>query len=192
MDLQSALICGLVFVVSAVILLLISAFGIKEKSYEEALAEQKKLTSGLLGTGQKPKPKEKKQKKAGKKVKEKTVTNVEAETVEEVDNSETVVSENTSDEQPHSKLHVEFEPDPAVIEPPVSKVKSYLLLTFFIIISRQRLILFIHSILMFPSFYLVKTAVVIVYLLYVVDIKGTSKFFLKLKNIWRLYILFFF
>lgn len=128
MDLQSALVCGLVFVVSAAILLLISMFGIKEKSYEEALAEQKKLTSGLLGTGQKPKPKEKKQKKAGKKVKEKTTTNVEREAVEEVVSSQPVspVAEVVPDVPSHSKLHVEFEPDPAVLEQPqTSKVGVY-------------------------------------------------------------------
>lgn len=118
MDLQSALVCVLVFVVSAAILLLISMFGMREKSYEEALAEQRQLTSGLLGTNQRPKPKEKKQKKAGKKVKEKIVTSasVETETTEESEATE-VVSEVVQNDTPSlspSKSHVEFEEPPVV------------------------------------------------------------------------------
>lgn len=68
MDVQTALLGVAIFVISGVVLLLISIFGIKEKSYEEALAEQRQQTNVLLGTHNKIKPKEKKQKKAGKKV----------------------------------------------------------------------------------------------------------------------------
>lgn len=119
MDLQSALVCVLVFVVSAAILLLISMFGMREKSYEEALAEQRQLTSGLLGTNQRPKPKEKKQKKAGKKVKEKIVTSVssvETETTEESEATEVVsdVAQNDTPSLSPSKSHVEFEEPPVV------------------------------------------------------------------------------
>ncbi|GLV33417.1 aluminum tubes [Carabus blaptoides fortunei] len=118
MDLQSALVCVLVFVVSAAILLLISMFGMREKSYEEALAEQRQLTSGLLGTYQRPKPKEKKQKKAGKKVKEKIVTSasVETETTEESEATEVVteVVQNDTPSLSPSKSHVEFEEPPVV------------------------------------------------------------------------------
>lgn len=68
MDVQTALLGVAIFVISGVVLLLISVFGIKEKSYEEALAEQRQQTNVLLGTHNKTKPKEKKQKKTGKKV----------------------------------------------------------------------------------------------------------------------------
>ncbi|GLV33324.1 hypothetical protein CBL_08594 [Carabus blaptoides fortunei] len=66
--------------------------------YKEALAEQRQLTSGLLGTNQRPKPKEKKQKKAGKKVKERIWTSA---------------SNDTPSLSP-SKSHVEFEEPPVV------------------------------------------------------------------------------
>lgn len=69
MDLYVALIGIGVFIVSAAILLLVAVFGIKEKSYEEAVAEQRQQTNALLGINNKPKAKEvKKQKKAHKKV----------------------------------------------------------------------------------------------------------------------------
>lgn len=69
MEIQAAIIGVAIFVVSGIILLSISLFGIKEKSYEEALAEQRQQTNALLGQQTKSKPKEnKKQKKAGKKV----------------------------------------------------------------------------------------------------------------------------
>lgn len=47
MDFHTSLICIGVVIVSAVILCL-SMFGIKEKSYEEAIAEQRKLPDDLL------------------------------------------------------------------------------------------------------------------------------------------------
>ncbi|KAK7870986.1 hypothetical protein R5R35_012185 [Gryllus longicercus] len=74
MDLQSALICGGVAAVSAVVIYVISVFSMREKTYEEAIAEQRKLPEEnlLLGRSAKDKAKDKKQKKLGKKVKEKT------------------------------------------------------------------------------------------------------------------------
>lgn len=47
MDMQTTLVCLGAVIVSAVILCL-SIFGIKEKSYEEAIAEQRKLPDDLL------------------------------------------------------------------------------------------------------------------------------------------------
>lgn len=149
MDFQGALICVLVFVVSGAILLLISMFGIKEKTYEEALAEQRKLTSGLLGTNQKLKmSKEKKQKQKEKKEnkkmnKEKNEKAKAKETEDEVDSKEEQETVPTEIPQPvhssHSKLHVEFD-EPTVLEspPPVIKVSIrinpfrflFLLITF--------------------------------------------------------------
>lgn len=131
MDLQSALVCVLVFVVSGTILFLISMFGMREKSYEEALAEQRQLTGGLLNSG-KLKTKDKKPKKTGKKVKEKPTAGSAngngAEIKEGEDRDVTDVKEETPiaaaaiSASGHAKPHVEFE-EPAVIEAPVNKDK---------------------------------------------------------------------
>ena len=48
MDLQTGLVCVGVVIVSAVVIFLVSMFGMREKSYEEALAEQRKLPDDLL------------------------------------------------------------------------------------------------------------------------------------------------
>lgn len=48
MDFQTTLIYGGVVVVSAAVIFLVSVLGIKEKSYEEAIAEQRKLPDDLL------------------------------------------------------------------------------------------------------------------------------------------------
>lgn len=69
MDIQTALISLAIFAISAGILIFIAMFGMKEKSYEEALAEQRQQANALLGTHIRTKPKEKKTKKANKKVK---------------------------------------------------------------------------------------------------------------------------
>lgn len=61
------LVVGFV-VLSGAVLLIISMFGIKEKSYEEAIAEQKQQSNVLFGSINRTKSKEKKQKKVGKKV----------------------------------------------------------------------------------------------------------------------------
>ncbi|KAF5303624.1 hypothetical protein FQA39_LY09871 [Lamprigera yunnana] len=103
MDIQSALIGVAVFLISAGILLFISMFGIKEKSYEEALAEQRQQANALLGVQQRSKPKEKKAKKIYKKGKEKQSSSPgESETTDDVDDKP-LATTNT-----HQKLHVEF------------------------------------------------------------------------------------
>lgn len=66
MDFQIPLVFVSVFSIASVLLIFIFKFGIKEKSYEEALAEQRQQTSVLLGA--KPKAKDKKNKKVVKKV----------------------------------------------------------------------------------------------------------------------------
>ncbi|CAG9860393.1 unnamed protein product [Phyllotreta striolata] len=95
MDLN-LLIFAALFVIASFSLFLIYKFGIKEKSYEEALAEQRLQTNALLGT--KSKTKDKKSKKASKKIKEKA---------EKIEKDEVENSENKESAQP-SKPHVEF------------------------------------------------------------------------------------
>lgn len=68
MDLQVALVSVGLCVLSAVVVYLISVFGMKEKTYEEAIEEQRKRNQDALlsGSGKSDKPKkEKKYKKAG-------------------------------------------------------------------------------------------------------------------------------
>ena len=48
MDIQAGLIYMGVVVISAAVILLVSIFGIHEKSYEEAIAEQRKFPDDLL------------------------------------------------------------------------------------------------------------------------------------------------
>lgn len=64
MDIPIPLIVIFVFVLVLASLLFVYKYGIKEKSYEEALAEQRQQTNALLGA--RPKPKEKKPKKVKK------------------------------------------------------------------------------------------------------------------------------
>lgn len=127
MDVQTGLVYVAVVVISAAVIVLVSMFGIKEKSYEEAIAEQRKLPDDLLlgmlnldletfilydtyymanivkicvlmFIGKKDKGKEKKHKnKAGKKVKEKK------EEKEEKDDKE---------EKPE---HIQFEENPQIL-----------------------------------------------------------------------------
>ncbi|XP_029036615.1 kinectin-like isoform X2 [Osmia bicornis bicornis] len=83
MDVQTGLVYVAVVVISAAVIVLVSMFGIKEKSYEEAIAEQRKLPDDLLFS-KKEKNKEKKHKnKTGKKVKEKKEEKEEKEDKEE-------------------------------------------------------------------------------------------------------------
>ncbi|XP_063994157.1 ribosome-binding protein 1 isoform X2 [Diachasmimorpha longicaudata] len=99
MDLQAGLVYVGIVVVSAVVIFLVSIFGMKEKSYEEAIAEQRKLPDDLL-LGKKEKGKEKKHKnKAGKKVKEK---------------KEEREDKDEKDEKPE---HVQFEETPQILPP---------------------------------------------------------------------------
>ena len=73
MDFHTALVCVGVVVISAIVVFVISMLGIKEKTYEEAIAEQRKMPEQnlLLGRISKDKSKDKKQKKLVKKTKEK-------------------------------------------------------------------------------------------------------------------------
>ncbi|XP_044011749.1 kinectin isoform X3 [Aphidius gifuensis] len=94
MDLQTGLICVGVVCLSAAVILFVSMFGMKEKSYEEAIAEQRKLPDDLL-LGKKDKGKEKKYKnKTGKKVKEK---------------------KEDKDEKDDKSEHVQFEETPQIL-----------------------------------------------------------------------------
>ncbi|KAJ8944172.1 hypothetical protein NQ314_009534 [Rhamnusium bicolor] len=104
MDISTPLIFLSLFLLASLSLFLVYKYGIKEKSYEEALAEQRQQTNALLGV--KPKPKEKKNKKAAKKSKEKT-NPLENET----DESENVDASNVENSQTN-KLHVEFKEEP--------------------------------------------------------------------------------
>lgn len=72
MDFQTALICLCVFVASAVVVYLISVIGIKERTFEEAIQEQKRRSQEevVLSKTEKPK-KEKKYKKWSRQKKEK-------------------------------------------------------------------------------------------------------------------------
>lgn len=63
---STPLIFSALFLLAFCSLFFVYKYGIKEKSYEEALAEQRQTSNVLLGI--KPKPKEKKNKKAAKKV----------------------------------------------------------------------------------------------------------------------------
>lgn len=66
MDFSIPLVFIGLFIVACLSLFFVYIFGMREKSYEEAVAEQRQQTHALLGT--KAKPKEKKPKKAAKKV----------------------------------------------------------------------------------------------------------------------------
>ncbi|XP_018393925.1 PREDICTED: kinectin-like isoform X3 [Cyphomyrmex costatus] len=105
MDVQTGLVYVGIVVLSAAAIAFISMFGIREKSYEEAIAEQRKLPDDLLSS-KKDKNKEKKHKnKAGKKVKEKK---------EEKDDK---------DDKDEKSDHVQFEETPQILppEPPVQE-----------------------------------------------------------------------
>ncbi|XP_018576892.1 ribosome-binding protein 1 isoform X3 [Anoplophora glabripennis] len=112
MDVSTPLIFIALFLLAFCSLFLVYKFGIKEKSYEEALAEQRQTTNALLGV--KPKPKEKKNKKAAKKLKEKTNP-----PGNETDESENIENPNV-DNSPPNKPHVEFKEEPE--EVPIKEV----------------------------------------------------------------------
>lgn len=50
MDVQTGLVYVGIVVLSAAVIAFISMFGIREKSYEEAIAEQRKLPDDLLSS----------------------------------------------------------------------------------------------------------------------------------------------
>ncbi|XP_016845219.1 kinectin isoform X3 [Nasonia vitripennis] len=102
MDVQTGLVYVAVVLVSALVIGFVSVFAMKEKSYEEAIAEQRKLPDDLL-LGKKEKIKEKKHKnKTGKKVKEK---------------------KEEKEEKEEKPEHVQFEETPQILppEPPVQE-----------------------------------------------------------------------
>ncbi|GFY57947.1 uncharacterized protein TNIN_284051 [Trichonephila inaurata madagascariensis] len=72
MDIQTAVICGGVFVFSALVVYLISVFGMRERTYEEAMEEQRRRNQETVSHTKSDKTKkEKKFKKWGKRTKEK-------------------------------------------------------------------------------------------------------------------------
>ncbi|GFR10946.1 uncharacterized protein TNCT_469351 [Trichonephila clavata] len=72
MDIQTAVICGGVFVFSALVVYLISVFGMRERTYEEAMEEQRRRNQEVVHHTKSDKTKkEKKFKKWGKRTKEK-------------------------------------------------------------------------------------------------------------------------
>ena len=84
---------------------------LQERTFEEALAEQQKLTDSLLKSDKVTKnEKEKKPKKPVKKNKEKEKIHVEAPAP-----SAPVVSDVIQQATVEEKAHVEFEPDPEII-----------------------------------------------------------------------------
>ncbi|XP_052105330.1 ribosome-binding protein 1-like isoform X6 [Mytilus californianus] len=103
MDPQVIMIGIVAFVVSAVLIYLISAFGFKEKSYEEAIAEQKKRLEAEQDKVRKEKKAEK-EKKKGKKSKDKP----KEKNVQQV-----------NDTEPERKM-VNLEIEPEIIEPQLS------------------------------------------------------------------------
>ncbi|XP_044263237.1 ribosome-binding protein 1 isoform X2 [Tribolium madens] len=118
MDFQIPFVFVSLFSLASVLLIFVYKFGIKEKSYEEALAEQRQQNHILLGA--KPKLKEKKNKKTSKKVKEK-INLGENETVEEPE-SET----NQKNMENQKKLHVEFKEvtEEVSVKPPSPPAKK--------------------------------------------------------------------
>lgn len=110
MDIQTGLIYVGVVVISAMVIFVVSMFGIKEKTYEEAIAEQRNMPEEnlLLGHSNKDKPKDKKQKKTGKKVKEKPT--------EREKKQPEVVSSALAQPVSQEKCHVDFgEPEAEVL-----------------------------------------------------------------------------
>ena len=109
MDPQVILVGVAVFVVSALMIYLISVFGIKEKSYEEAIAEQRRRMEEEQEKQRKDKKaeKEKKKKKTGKEkqVKEKPPTPTPVAVAPEV--------------KEHKMVNLEI--DPEIIEPLTSE-----------------------------------------------------------------------
>ncbi|XP_044728244.1 ribosome-binding protein 1 isoform X2 [Chrysoperla carnea] len=141
MDLQTALVCGAVFVLTTGVLLLISVFGIKSKSFEEALAEQRDLKAGLLGISKQAKlkhAKEKKLKKLNRKNKEKSLVAVSSSSDGASGDETTASSSNETPDvlindvntknipiinvKPNNNIHVEFVIDEPEIIPPEPQV----------------------------------------------------------------------
>lgn len=75
MDVGSVLVCVCVFVLSGGLLLAVSLFGVRERPYEELVAERRALAQGLAP--RRPQDKRKDKKQTGRKPKEKERPHVE-------------------------------------------------------------------------------------------------------------------
>lgn len=108
MDVQTGLVCVGFVVLSGAVLIIISMLGMKEKTYEEAIAEQRKMPEDalLLRRPAKSKSKDKKPQRTGKKVKEKKKEAVKQQS--STDTDEPVVSE-------QEQVHVKIAPEPEVM-----------------------------------------------------------------------------
>lgn len=101
MDLHTAVICAGVFVISALVVYLISVFGMRERTYEEAIEEQRRRNQEAIQQAKTDKTKkDKKFKKWGKKSKEKSEEeksmNCDAEKVSEENETKSEVDSNNS------------------------------------------------------------------------------------------------
>lgn len=100
MDLHTAVICAGVFVISALVVYLISVFGMRERTYEEAIEEQRRRNQEAIQQAKTDKnKKEKKFKKWGKKSKEKSEeekgTNCDVEKLSEENESKSELTSNS-------------------------------------------------------------------------------------------------
>ena len=93
-DSITGVLCFSLAIVSAIVIYVISMSTMKEKTYDEVLAEKKKKAEEYLSQGRlaKDKAKDKKLKKAGKKVKEKVNTDVPEVSSEDTDSSRSHVA----------------------------------------------------------------------------------------------------
>lgn len=110
MELQVALIGTVVFVVSAVLIYLISAFTMKEKTFEEVIAEQKREQEEQL---QKVKQEKKAEKDARKRFKSKG--KVKGDQSPKVNRGSPKVSISEPEMKEHKMVNLEL--DPEIIEP---------------------------------------------------------------------------
>ena len=115
MDIQTGLVCLGLVILSGVVLFVISIFGMREKTYEEAIAEQRKMPDEALLLGRpKDKNKDKNKKRQGKKVKEKP-NKEKAKDKEPMKNQSSTETDNEL-QQKELEQHVNFvEPEAKVI-----------------------------------------------------------------------------
>lgn len=119
MDIQTGLVCVTVAVISAVVIYVISMSTMKEKTYDEAMADLRKKTEEQFSQGRsvKDKIKDKKDKKKDKKkVKEKN----------------SLSNEQTDTHGSHNKNHVAFvEPEAAVLDDNITVSVLYVIIFVF-------------------------------------------------------------
>lgn len=117
-DFEMLLLILFICVITAIGVYFLSIFGVKEKSYEEAIAEQKKRSEELLGKPPQKKIKLNKDKvvksakKVGKNQQRKVVKDLEV--VEGL--VEDVLGEEVTEEKLVSKKHIEIVEEPEVLE----------------------------------------------------------------------------